>query len=110
MYAKKIKLENDIYFRAACLGVSVESVEGYLRTNSMDKYLCALIRVYNQFFGTANQASSPFQDGIYQSFKKQQTYLPLLARPMGVPLFACDFPSVQANWQARGDGNLITEF
>ena len=109
MYAKKLKLENNIYFRAACLGVSVEGVDGGLRTCCTDKYLCALIRVYNQFFRTANHASPHSQDGVYQSFKKQQTYLPLLARPAGVPLFACDFPSVRANWQARGNTIAVSK-
>lgn len=103
MYAKKLELENKIYFRAACLGVSVEGVEGALRTLSTDRYLCALIRVYNRFFKTTNQASPPLKDGVYQSFKKQQTYLPLLARPSGVPLTECDFLSVLAQWQARGN-------
>lgn len=107
MYAKKLKLENNIYFRAACLGVSVEGVDGKLRTLSTDRYLCALIRVYNQFFGTTNQASPHSQDGVYQSFKKQQTYLPQLVRPVGVPLFACDFPSVRADWQARGNPIVV---
>lgn len=109
MYAKKLKLENNIYFRAACLEVSVEGVDGALRTFSTDPYLCALIRVYNQFFRTANPASPHLQDGVYQSFKKQQTYLPLLARPTGVPLVACDFPSVRADWQARGNTQSVSK-
>jgi hypothetical protein len=102
MYAKKLNLENKIYFRAACLGVTVQGVRGVLRALSDDKYLRALIRVYNQFFGKENQVGLPISDGGYQSFKKQQTYLPILARPKGTPLYACDFPSECAYWQAAG--------
>ena len=102
MYAKKLNLENRIYFRAACLGVTVQGVRGFLRALSDDKYLRALIRVYNQFFGKENQAGLPISDGGYQSFKKQQTYLPILARPKGVALYACDFPAEYAYWQAAG--------
>ena len=109
MYAKKLKLENDIYFRAACLGVSIEEAGGYLRTASADGYLCALIRVYNRFFGTENQASSPLSDGVYQSFKNQQTYLPLLSCPAGGALFACDFPAALAAWQTRGNGPALSK-
>ncbi len=102
MYAKKLKLENDIYFRAACLGVTVAGVRGRLRTLSTDAYLNALIRVYNRFFGIENQASSPIEDGIYLSFKKQQTCLPVLKQKGNVALFACDFPAILASWQGRG--------
>ena len=103
MYARKLNLENKIYFRAACLGASVAGVNGSLRTLSTDPYLCALIRVYNQFFETENQSGSPIENGVYPSFKKQQICLPSLVCRAGVPLFACDFPAILAAWQARGN-------
>jgi len=106
MYAKKLKLESDIYFRAACLGAAIIGAGGHLRTLSKDAYLRALIRVYNRFFGTENQASLPIEDGGYSSFKNQQTYLPVLARPAGVVLVARDLPALLADWQTRGNGRL----
>ena len=54
--AKKITLENAIFFRAACLRAPVDGVRGELCSPSDDVCLQVLLSVYNAFFGAENAA------------------------------------------------------
>lgn len=92
--AKKITLENVIFFRAACLRAPVDGVRGELCSPSDDVCLQVLLSVYNAFFGVENAAflAESWEDPTanFRSFLAQRPGLNGCVVP-GVPFFEKDF-------------------
>lgn len=92
--AKKITLENAIFFRAACLRAPVDGVRGELCSPSDDVCLQVLLSVYNAFFGAENAAflaeSGEAPTANFRSFLAQRPSLNGCV-VTGVPFFEKDF-------------------
>ena len=81
-FQQKIKLENNIFARAEKLHVQVYARAGKFISSSEDKYLMALLSVYNAFFSKENWENFCTQEDALEGlrgFKKQITHAPLLS-------------------------------
>lgn len=92
--AKKITLENAIFFRAACLRAPVDGVRGELCSPSDDVCLQVLLSVYNAFFAAENEAflaeSEADATENFRAFLPQRPGLNGCVET-GVPFFEKDF-------------------
>lgn len=92
MYAQKLALENKIFAYADTLRYVIFSKNGCLFCLKKDVYLQRLLCVYNRFFGPENARLFREEKDIdlRHLFAAQLSFFPLLKRPGGVPICACD--------------------